>query len=32
MASRTLAEPLPWQHSILLSGDAVAATRRLPTA
>ncbi|MFE4457864.1 dihydrofolate reductase family protein [Nocardia tengchongensis] len=29
VASYTLAEPLPWQHSILLSGDAVSAVGKL---
>lgn len=29
VASRTLAEPLSWSNSILLTGDAVAATARL---
>ncbi|MBB6350249.1 hypothetical protein FHU36_006821 [Nonomuraea muscovyensis] len=29
MASTTLAEPLPWQHSILLKGDAADAVAGL---
>ncbi|WP_405492243.1 dihydrofolate reductase family protein [Nocardia sp. NBC_00511] len=29
VASRTLSEPLPWQNSTLLPGDAVAALRQL---
>ncbi|MFE3026826.1 dihydrofolate reductase family protein [Nocardia tengchongensis] len=29
VASHTLAEPLPWQHSTLLSGDAVSAVGKL---
>jgi dihydrofolate reductase len=29
VASTTLTEPLPWQHSTLLGGDAVASVRRL---
>src|SRR5437870_8875191 len=29
VASRTLREPLPWQNSILLSGDAAEAVARL---
>ncbi len=29
VASRTLREPLPWQHSILLEGDAADAVARL---
>ncbi|WP_040810209.1 dihydrofolate reductase family protein [Nocardia concava] len=29
VASRTLREPLPWQNSTLLAGDAVAAVRKL---
>lgn len=29
VASRALAEPLPWQNSTLLTGDAVAAVARL---
>lgn len=29
VASRTLSEPLPWQNSTLLDGDAVTAVRRL---
>ncbi|WP_282776285.1 MULTISPECIES: dihydrofolate reductase family protein [unclassified Nocardia] len=29
VASRTLTEPLPWQNSTLLTGDAVDAVRRL---
>ena len=29
VASRTLTEPLPWQNSTLLSGDAVDAVRAL---
>ncbi len=29
VASRTLAEPLPWQHSVLLTGDATAAVAEL---
>ncbi|MFB7724582.1 dihydrofolate reductase family protein [Nocardia sp. NPDC056100] len=32
VVSRTLSEPLPWQHSTLLSGDAVSAVRQLRTA
>jgi dihydrofolate reductase len=30
VASTTLREPLPWQNSTLLEGDAVEAVRRLP--
>ena len=30
VASTTLREPLPWQNSVLLAGDAVEAVRRLP--
>ncbi|GAB0106763.1 dihydrofolate reductase family protein [Nocardia sp. JMUB6875] len=29
VASRTLREPLPWQNSTLLAGDAVAAVQKL---
>lgn len=29
VASRTLREPLPWQNSTLLAGDAVAAGQKL---
>ena len=29
VASRSLEEPLPWAHSILLEGDAVQAVTRL---
>ncbi|MRH89396.1 dihydrofolate reductase [Nocardia sp. SYP-A9097] len=32
VASRTLAEPLPWQQSTLLSGDAVTTVRELRRA
>ncbi|MBF6133204.1 dihydrofolate reductase family protein [Nocardia otitidiscaviarum] len=31
VASRTLTEPLPWQNSTLLAGEAVGAVRRLRT-
>jgi dihydrofolate reductase len=32
VASRTLAEPLPWQNSTLLPGDAAAAVAELKQA